>query len=67
MIFFFLLFLLCTTFKGFKRKVTWAWRLLTLLSLPTLSSTALASKLGHGGVTQADTGDDTSTTGDRAR
>lgn len=47
-------------------KLTRARRLLTLLSLATLSCTALASKLGGGGVTQTDTGDDTSTTGDRA-
>lgn len=48
-------------------ELTRARRLLTLLSLPTLSCTALASKLGGGRVTQTDTGDDTGTTGDRAR
>lgn len=47
-------------------ELTRARRLLTLLSLSTLSYTAFASKLGGGGVTQTDTGDDTSTTGDRA-
>lgn len=46
--------------------LTGAWRLLTLLGLPALSLTVLASKLGGGGVAEADTGDDTSTTGDRA-
>lgn len=47
-------------------ELTRARRLLTLLRLSTLSNTALASKLGGGGVTQTDTRDDTSTTGDRA-
>lgn len=47
-------------------RFTRAWRLLTLLSLPALSLTVLASKLRGGGVAEADTGDDTSTTGDGA-
>ncbi len=46
--------------------LTWARRLLTLLGLPALSLTVLASKLRGGGVAEADTGDDTSTTGDWA-
>lgn len=47
--------------------LTGARRLLTILGLPTLSFTVLASKLGGGGVAEADTGDDTSTASDRAR
>lgn len=46
--------------------LTGALRFLTLLSLPALSLTLLASKLRDGGVAEADTGYDTSTTGDRA-
>lgn len=46
--------------------LTGARRLLTLLSLPAVSFTVLASKLRGGGVAEADTGDDTSTTGDGA-
>lgn len=46
--------------------LTRARRLLTLLCLPALSLTVLASELGGGGVAEADTGYDTSTTGDRA-
>lgn len=44
--------------------LTRARRLLTVLGLPALSLTVLASKLRGGGVTEADTGDDTSTAGD---
>lgn len=47
--------------------LTRAWRLLTLLSLAALSYTVLAPKLRGGGVAKADTGDDTSATGDGAR
>lgn len=46
--------------------LTGARRLLTLLGLPAFSLTFLASKLRGGGVAEADTGDNTSTTGDGA-
>lgn len=46
--------------------LTRAWRLLTLLGLPSLALTVLSSELRGGGVAEADTGDDTSTAGDRA-
>lgn len=47
--------------------LTRAGRLLTLLGLPSLALTVLSSELRGGGVAEADTGDDTSTAGDRAR
>lgn len=46
--------------------LTRARRLLTLLGLAAFSLTVLASELRGGGVAEADTGDDTSTTGDGA-
>lgn len=46
---------------------TGARRHLTLLSLSALSLAVLASKLGDGGVAEADMRDDTRTTGDGAR
>ena len=46
--------------------LTGARRLLTLLGLSALSFTLFAPKLRGWGVTEADTGDDTLTTGDRA-
>ena len=46
--------------------LTGARRLLTLLGLPAFSLALFTSKLRGGGVAEADTGDDTGTTGDGA-
>jgi len=47
-------------------RLTGARRFLTLLGLPALSLTVLASELRGGGVAEADPGYETSTTGDGA-
>lgn len=47
-------------------RLTRALRLLALLRLPALPLAVLSSQLRDGGVAEADTGDETGATGDRA-